>query len=163
MRWKALAEIYTMHSFAPFSSLNFFVKLLRNFRHFFHNFCYFSVIFLDFFEILLKFCRNFWKFHGNPLNLQISMNFRGCRTKPGPKCGKKPSAARFARPLRSVEVLVAVRGPSPGEGGGKSRSRSRSRSRDRERSSSFLRLTHATEKLYKWVSVFERQCHKSYR
>jgi len=98
MRWKALAEIYTMHSFAPFSSLNFFVKLLRNFRHFFHNFCYFSVIFLDFFEILLKFCRNFWKFHGNPLNLQISMNFRGCRTKPGPKCGKKPSAARLSSP-----------------------------------------------------------------
>ena len=25
-RWKALAEIYTMHSFAPFSTLNFFVK-----------------------------------------------------------------------------------------------------------------------------------------
>ena len=25
-RWKALAEIYTMHSFAPFSNLNFFVK-----------------------------------------------------------------------------------------------------------------------------------------
>ena len=24
-RWKALVEIYTMHSFAPFSSLNFFV------------------------------------------------------------------------------------------------------------------------------------------
>ena len=76
MRWKALAEIYTMHSFAPFSSLNLFVKRLRKFRHFFHNVCYFSVIFLDFFEILLKFCRNFWKFHGNPLNLQMSMNFR---------------------------------------------------------------------------------------
>ena len=30
-RWKALAEIYTMHSFAPFSNLNFFVKN----RHFF--------------------------------------------------------------------------------------------------------------------------------
>ena len=30
-RWKALAEIYTMHSFAPFSNLNFLVKLLRNF------------------------------------------------------------------------------------------------------------------------------------
>ena len=30
-RWKALAEIYTMHSFAPFSYLNFFVKN----RHFF--------------------------------------------------------------------------------------------------------------------------------
>ena len=26
-RWKALAEIYTMHSFAPFSNLNFFVKI----------------------------------------------------------------------------------------------------------------------------------------
>ena len=25
-RWKALAEIYTIHSFAPFSDLNFFVK-----------------------------------------------------------------------------------------------------------------------------------------
>ena len=25
-RWKALAEIYTMHSFAPFWNLNFFVK-----------------------------------------------------------------------------------------------------------------------------------------
>ena len=31
-RWKALAEIYTMHSFAPFSNLNFFVK---NRQHFF--------------------------------------------------------------------------------------------------------------------------------
>ena len=25
-RWKALSEIYTMHSFAPFSNVNFFVK-----------------------------------------------------------------------------------------------------------------------------------------
>ena len=30
-RWKALAEIYTMHSFAPFSKLNFFVKNRQNF------------------------------------------------------------------------------------------------------------------------------------
>ena len=30
-RWKALAEIYTMHSFAPFSHLNFFVKNRQNF------------------------------------------------------------------------------------------------------------------------------------
>ena len=30
-RWKALAEINTMHSFAPFSDLNFFVKNCRNF------------------------------------------------------------------------------------------------------------------------------------
>ena len=43
----------------------------------------------------------------------------GGRTKPGPKRVEKPSAARFAHPLRGAEVLVAVRGPSPGEGGGK--------------------------------------------
>ena len=30
-RWKARAEIYTMHSFAPFSNLNFFVKNRQNF------------------------------------------------------------------------------------------------------------------------------------
>ena len=30
-RWKALAEIYTMHSFAPFSNLNFFVKIAKTF------------------------------------------------------------------------------------------------------------------------------------
>ena len=30
-RWKALAEIYTMHSYAPFSNLNFFVKNRQNF------------------------------------------------------------------------------------------------------------------------------------
>ena len=43
----------------------------------------------------------------------------GGETKPGPKPVEKPGAARFARPLRGAEVLVAVRGPSPGEGGGK--------------------------------------------
>ena len=31
IRWKALAEIYTMHSFSPFSNLNFFVKNRQNF------------------------------------------------------------------------------------------------------------------------------------
>ena len=30
-RWKALAEIYTKHSFAPFFNLNFFVKNRQNF------------------------------------------------------------------------------------------------------------------------------------
>ena len=33
-RWKALAEIYTMHSFAPFSNLNFFVKNAESFADF---------------------------------------------------------------------------------------------------------------------------------
>ena len=30
-RWKALAEIYTMHSFAPFSNLNFSSKIAKTF------------------------------------------------------------------------------------------------------------------------------------
>ena len=30
-RWKVLAEIYTVHSFAPFFNLNFFVKNRQNF------------------------------------------------------------------------------------------------------------------------------------
>ena len=34
MRWKALAEIYTMHSFAPFSKLNFVEKSLKNLPEF---------------------------------------------------------------------------------------------------------------------------------
>ena len=29
MRWKALAEIYTMHSFAPVSNLKIFVKICK--------------------------------------------------------------------------------------------------------------------------------------
>ena len=37
---------------------------------------------------------------------------------PGTKPVEKPSAARFAHPLRGAEVLVAVRGPSPGGGVG---------------------------------------------
>ena len=32
-RWTALAEIYTMHSFAPFSNLNFFVTNRQFFCH----------------------------------------------------------------------------------------------------------------------------------
>ena len=31
MRWKALAEIYTMHSFAPVSNLKIFVKICNFF------------------------------------------------------------------------------------------------------------------------------------
>merc|ERR1712182_48573 len=34
IRWKALAEIYTMHSFAPFSNLHFFCELLMIFSGF---------------------------------------------------------------------------------------------------------------------------------
>ena len=45
---------------------------------------------LSFAKILANICRKyFWKFHGSPLNLQItlSMNFRGCRKKTQPQNG----------------------------------------------------------------------------
>jgi len=77
------------------------------------------MILLDVFEILLKFRWNFWKFHGNPLNLQISMNFRGCRDKTQTQMREETRRRPIVLPLRGAEVLVAVRGPSPGEGGGK--------------------------------------------
>ena len=38
MRWKTLAEIYTMHSFAPFANLNFLFEKLLKFFLFFANF-----------------------------------------------------------------------------------------------------------------------------
>merc|ERR1712118_96852 len=50
-RWKALAEIYTMHSFAPFSNLKIFVK----------NYCFFSA----FFPKIRKICQNFAEFSPN--------------------------------------------------------------------------------------------------
>ena len=37
MRWKALAEIYTMHSFAPFYKLNFCSKVAKRFAIFCRN------------------------------------------------------------------------------------------------------------------------------
>ena len=99
MRWKPLAEIYTMHlnriprwkemvekkkmctPLHRFRISIFRSKFCEFFVKFWHFLLFFSMILLDFFEILLKFRWNFWKFHGNPLNLQISMNFRGCRDK----------------------------------------------------------------------------------
>ena len=49
-RWKALAEIYTMHSFAPFSNLKIFVKKCCFF------FLLFSQKFANFARILLNVC-----------------------------------------------------------------------------------------------------------
>ena len=54
IRWKALAEIYTMHSFAPISNLIFLVKILRNFRQFFTFFAIFFRNFARFFRIFAK-------------------------------------------------------------------------------------------------------------
>ena len=59
----ALAEIYTMHSFAPFSKLNFLLKIAEqilhsDFRILLPNFAKFVKISLDFGQKLPEFCRN---------------------------------------------------------------------------------------------------------
>ena len=51
MRWKALAEIYAMHSFAPVSNLKMFVKIAELFAVFFQNFANFARILLNFHQI----------------------------------------------------------------------------------------------------------------
>ena len=50
-RWKALAEIYTMHSFAPFSNLKIFVKNCWKFC------CFFKQNFAKFVRNLLNFAK----------------------------------------------------------------------------------------------------------
>ena len=50
--WKALAEIYTMHSFAPFSMLNFFQKSLKILPIFPPEVAKFDKFSLDFSQIL---------------------------------------------------------------------------------------------------------------
>ena len=63
MRWKALAEIYTMHSFAPFSKLNFFVSTSLEFLPFFAKltFTKFVKISLEFVDFRADFYRKFTK------------------------------------------------------------------------------------------------------
>ena len=70
-RWKALAEIYTMHSFAPFSNLNFFVKNCWIFCWFLQNVAKFARMLLNFCWIFAKFDHFFFgmflkcsNFHG---------------------------------------------------------------------------------------------------
>merc|ERR1711904_159353 len=51
-RWKALAEIYTLHAFAPFSYLILFsFKIAECFADFLHNFAKFTRILLNFVKI----------------------------------------------------------------------------------------------------------------
>ena len=54
-RWKALAEIYTMHSFAPFSNMKCFVNILRSIFNFANNL---ANTFQDFCSILTKIFRD---------------------------------------------------------------------------------------------------------
>ena len=74
MRWKALAEIYTMHSFAPFSNIIFFcsnslkillmfckmLQICQNFAEFLQNFDQYFSGFADF-PKMLQFFKNWWK------------------------------------------------------------------------------------------------------
>ena len=111
MRWKALAEIYTMHSFAPFSSLSFFVKLLRNFRHFFSQFLLFFRDFSRFFRNFAKILPEFLEISRKSIKFANFYEFQGVPDKTRTQIRRRP----IVRPLDGVEV--AVRGPSPGEGG----------------------------------------------
>ena len=66
-RWKALAEIYTMHSFAPFSNRKNFVKNCWKFCCFFANFrkiCQILPNFAEFFPNFTEFCRILPNFTG---------------------------------------------------------------------------------------------------
>ena len=106
-----------MHSFAPFSSLNFFVKLLRNFRHFFSQFLLFFRDFSRFFRNFAKILPEFLEISRKSIKFANFYEFQGVpdktRTQIRPETRRRP----IVLPLRGAEVLVAVRGPSPGEGG----------------------------------------------
>jgi len=119
MRWKALAEIYTMHSFAPFSNLNFFVKLLRIFRQFFHICCYFFNDFARFFRNFAKILPEFLEISRKSIKFANFYEFQGVPDKTRTQMRQETQRRPIVLPLLGAEVLVAVRGPSPGEGGGK--------------------------------------------
>ena len=79
-----------MHSFEPFE-VSIFCK-------FFQNFDEFAKLLLDFAEILPEFLKKFTEINKITHYLQISINFKGCGTKPGPKRSSKPGAARLPVP-----------------------------------------------------------------
>ena len=56
MRWKALAKIYKMYSFAPFSKLILPLKIAKQFAIFLPNFAKFVKISLEFVDFRADFC-----------------------------------------------------------------------------------------------------------
>ena len=58
---KTLAEIYTMHSFAPFSKLIFCLKIAKIFANCLPNFATFVNISLEFVDVRADSYRNFTK------------------------------------------------------------------------------------------------------
>ena len=61
MRLEALAEIYTMHSFAPFSKLTFLFKNHLKIAFFLPNVAKIVKNSLEFVDSRADFCRNFTK------------------------------------------------------------------------------------------------------
>ena len=61
MRWKAVAEIYKMHSFAPFSKLILLLKIVDILPFFKTKFAKFVNILLEFIDLRADFYRNFTK------------------------------------------------------------------------------------------------------
>ena len=62
IRWKALDEIYKIYMLLHRSDLNISEKIRQTFSHFLANFAKirrFRILFNDFAQILMKFCRNF--------------------------------------------------------------------------------------------------------
>ena len=72
MRWKALAEIYKMRSFAPFSKLIFFcLKIAKNVANSWQIFAEFVKISLEFVDFRADFYQNFTKSCGINKKYQI--------------------------------------------------------------------------------------------
>ena len=67
-RWKALAEIYTMHSFAPLSCLKIFIKISPNFAKFYRDVAIFFQNFATFWRNFAGILPEFAKLCGNLLN-----------------------------------------------------------------------------------------------
>ena len=66
MRWKALAEIYKMHSFAPLSKLNFLLKIAKEVANFSENLT----------KFVKKFARKFVDFRADFLWCFVRIGFR---------------------------------------------------------------------------------------
>ena len=91
-RWKALAEIYTMHSFAPFSNRKIFVKnCWKKFAVFFANFCKICQILPNF----AKFRRNFGQMFSG--FFQNAAFFENCckKVRWSSKVHKSPQVRKF--------------------------------------------------------------------
>ena len=96
-RWKALAEIYTMHSFAPFSNLEWFVKICKRK---FANFARMLLIFRQIDEFSPKCSRNFAR--SSSQNNNYSPKFSGIQNPEA--SGTHPDASGIG--TSSAEICI---------------------------------------------------------